>query len=65
MEDFSFKHGLTWSSFDAYISDTASPGNLIWPVSKSPKTDLSTGHGEFLEGVYEIELDTKTEYEGF
>jgi hypothetical protein len=23
-----------------------------------------SGHGEFLEGVYEIELDTKTEYEG-
>jgi hypothetical protein len=22
-------------------------------------------HGGFLEGVYEIELDTKTEYEGF
>jgi hypothetical protein len=24
-----------------------------------------TPHGGFLEGVYEIELDTKTEYEGF
>jgi hypothetical protein len=24
-----------------------------------------TMHGGFLEGVYEIELDTKTEYEGF
>jgi hypothetical protein len=22
-------------------------------------------HGLFLEGVYKIELDTKTEYEGF
>jgi hypothetical protein len=22
-------------------------------------------HGKFLEGVYEIELDTKTEYGGF
>jgi hypothetical protein len=26
---------------------------------------LHTFHGGFLEGVYEIELDTKTEYEGF
>ncbi len=26
---------------------------------------LTGFHGEFLEGVYEIELDTKTEYEGF
>jgi hypothetical protein len=26
---------------------------------------LSIMHGGFLEGVYEIELDTKTEYEGF
>jgi hypothetical protein len=24
-----------------------------------------TYHGLFLEGVYKIELDTKTEYEGF
>jgi hypothetical protein len=23
------------------------------------------GHGGILEGVYEIELDTKTEYDGF
>jgi hypothetical protein len=28
-------------------------------ISKKPT------HGGFLEGVYEIELDTKTEYEGF
>jgi hypothetical protein len=26
---------------------------------------LRTAHGGFLEGVYEIELDTKTEYGGF
>jgi hypothetical protein len=25
---------------------------------------LQISHGGFLEGVYEIELDTKTEYEG-
>ncbi len=27
--------------------------------------NLNLQHGGFLEGVYEIELDTKTEYEGF
>ncbi len=26
---------------------------------------FKTLHGGFLEGVYEIELDTKIEYEGF
>jgi hypothetical protein len=34
---------LTWSSFDAHISDAAPPGNLIWPVLKSPRMDLTTG----------------------
>jgi hypothetical protein len=27
--------------------------------------NISLRHGGFLEGVYEIEHDTKTEYEGF
>jgi hypothetical protein len=35
MEIFTFKHGLTWSSFDAHILDITPPQNLIWPVSKS------------------------------
>jgi hypothetical protein len=34
---------LTWSSFDAHISDIVPFGILIWPVSKSPRTDLSSG----------------------
>jgi hypothetical protein len=38
MEIFTFKHGLTWSSFDAHILDITPPGNLIWPVSKSSRT---------------------------
>jgi hypothetical protein len=42
MEKFTFDYDLIWSSFDAHISDTAPPGNLVWPDSKSPRMDLST-----------------------
>jgi hypothetical protein len=40
---------------------------FLWYTQDSTNsdTDQYTKHGLFLEGVYEIELDTKTEYEGF
>jgi hypothetical protein len=41
LEEVAFNYDLTWSSFDAHSSDTAPRGNLIWPVSKSPRMDLS------------------------
>ncbi len=34
------------------------------PTKKTQKKGIIS-HGLFLEGVYKIELDTKTEYEGF
>ncbi len=43
LEEVAFHYGLTWFSFDAHSSDTAPPGKLIWPVSKSPRMDLSAG----------------------
>jgi hypothetical protein len=38
---------------------------LIYDMLKFLKRIHFSKHGGFLEGVYEIELDTKTEYEGF
>ncbi len=43
LEEVAFDYDLTWSSFDVQSSDTAPPGNLIWPVLKSPRMDLSSG----------------------
>jgi hypothetical protein len=38
---------------------------MISPAKFQPPNPSITAHGLFLEGVYKIELDTKTEYEGF
>jgi hypothetical protein len=41
------------------------PFLIFAPITRNRGQISFPKHGVFLEGVYEVELDTKTEYAGF
>ncbi len=66
--------GYEFMKWRATPTTTSAIASVKPPTSTSPGTSSKTTpskdpvillHGGFLEGVYEIELDTKTEYEEF